>query len=186
MWFSFAFFWWLVSSLKNGLFSSTISFHQIVFCCLFCQLYEFFAYFGILTPYQVIWWFANIFCFSVGFLFIQLMVSFAVQNVFTRSWLSYHLLIFCFSWLWLSNARNHSQDWCEGLLFPCFHLEFYGFRSSLHILNPFPCAWSKTMIQFVAITFSQHDIKKIVLSNCIFLTSRIYNPLHYLTSSNVN
>ena len=86
-----------ISSLEKRLFSSSANFLIILFCVLFC-LFVFaalwiFCIFLILTPYKISD-FANTFSHSEGRLFILLMVSLAVQKLF--SLILPHLFIFAF------------------------------------------------------------------------------------------
>jgi len=80
--------------------------------------------------------FANIFAYSVGYLSILLVVSFAVQKLF--SLVKSHLFIFgSVTCTFGVKSKKSLPRPVSRSLPPMFSLEFYGFRSYIQVFNPF-------------------------------------------------
>ena len=129
LWFWFAFHWrsvilsifsctywpsvWL---LWKNVYSDPLSLFKL-YCLFFCCWVIWVLYiFWILTPYQLCD-LQMFFPHSVGCLFILLIVSFAVQKLF--SLMTSHLF---FSLHLMSNPKNYRQRWWQGAYWLCFLL----------------------------------------------------------------
>ena len=81
-------------------------------------------------------WMANIFSHLVGCLLILLITFFAVQKLFSLTYVLYP------TWLVLllvSNSRSYCQDWCQGGYHLCFLLRSCRiFWAYVHTSNLFP------------------------------------------------
>ena len=88
---------------------------------VFVKLYEFFIFWGILTPCVC---FANIFSHSIGCPFILLVTSFALQKLFIWHSPTY-FLFYCLCFRWMLCLKNYCQE--SRRFFLCFCWEFYSF-----------------------------------------------------------
>ena len=80
-------------------------------------------------------WIANIFSHLVGCLFILLIIFFAVQKLFSLTYMLYPTWLFL---LLVSNLKNHCQDWCQGGYYLCFLLRnFRIFWAYVQVSNLF-------------------------------------------------
>ena len=178
LWFWFAFPWWLVilstfSCIcwpsvcllwkKMSIQIICLFFNQIlwVFFFFFCYWIWILYIFWLLTPYEIIW-FANIFSHLVGYLFILLIISFAVQKLFNLRWS--HLFL-------LSDLKNHCQNQCQGVYPLCFFYELYSTRSYFQVFYSFwdnLCVfgiiwWSRFILLMWLSSFPNIAIKETIL-----------------------
>ena len=114
-------------------------------------------------------WFANIFFYWVGCLFILSMISFAVCRSFhfTLKVIPLVYLCFCFLFFWCQSQETFQKPMSRSLP-PCFLLGAYGFSLYLQVVDPIWvnfCMWSKTVVQC-----SQHHLlKRLSFPHYIFL-----------------
>ena len=102
-----------VSSLEKCLFrSSAYFFNQDFLLLLSCMTSLYILDINLLSNT----WFANIFSHSIGCLCILLMVSSAVQKLFSLMY--FH----CLFLLFVSASKNHYQGWCQRAYHLCFLL----------------------------------------------------------------
>ena len=182
LWFWFAFPWWLVilstfSCIcwpsvcllweKMSIQIICLFFNQILWGFFFCYWIWILYIFWLLTPYEIIW-FANIFSHLVGYLFILLIISFAVQKLFNLRWS--HLFL-------LSDLKNHCQNQCQGVYSLCFFSKLYGTRSYFQVFYSFwdnLCVfgiiwWSRFILLMWLSSFPNVAIKETILFHCKFL-----------------
>ena len=154
-----------MSSLEKNVYSDHLPIFQSDFVGFF---FFFFCYwiwilyiFWLLTPYEIIW-FANIFSHLVGYLFILLIISFAVQKLFNLRWS--HLFL-------LSDLKNHCQNQCQGVYPLCFFYELYSTRSYFQVFYSFwdnLCVfgiiwWSRFILLMWLSSFPNIAIKETIL-----------------------
>ena len=117
------------------------------------------------------------FSHSVGFLFILLMVSFAVQKLL--SLIRCHLFIFAFiSFAYTTDPRKYCYDLCQKMFLPMFSSRSFMvscliFRSLNHFefISVYGVRECSNFIDLhVAVQLSQHHLlKKLSFLHCIFL-----------------
>ena len=105
-----------MSSLGKNVYSDHLPIQSDFVGVFFCYWIWILYIFWLLTPYEIIW-FANIFSHLVGYLFILLIISFAVQKLFKLRWS--HLFL-------LSDLKNHCQN------SPSFMVPGLTFKSFIH------------------------------------------------------
>ena len=118
-------------------------------------------------------WCENVFSQSVDCLFILLMVSFAVQKLFSS--MSSHLSILAFvAFAFGVKSKKSLLNPVSRSLLPMSYSK--SFRSYIYVFNPFWvnfCVWCKTVVQFYSFAcgcpvFPTPFTKETVLSPCIF------------------
>lgn len=98
--------------------------------CPFFNRTDFFCYWIIWVFYTFYinlltdMWFANIFSHLVGCFFILLMISLAVQKLFSFMW-SHLSIFFSLPLLLESDPKTHHQDLCKGAHHLCFLQETF-------------------------------------------------------------
>ena len=125
---------------------------------------------------------ANIFSCSVGCLFILLMISFAVQKLF--SLMKYHLFVFHFvSFAWGDIFNKILLQVTSEILLPVFSSTIFvvsslAFKSLIHFELILVCSarmWSSFIFQHISVQFPQHHLlNKLSLVHCMLASSVKY------------
>ena len=135
-----------MSSLGKNVYSDHLPIQSDFVGVFFCYWIWILYIFWLLTPYEIIW-FANIFSHLVGYLFILLIISFAVQKLFNLRWC--HLF---FSELY--GTRSYFQV-------------FYSFWDNLCVFGII--WWSRFILLMWLSSFPNIAIKETILFHCKFL-----------------
>ena len=184
LWFSFAFPWWLAMlsifscawwpsacALWRNVYSVLLPIFKSGFCfflmlsCMSC------FYVLDINPLSVIS-FANIFSHSVGCLFVLLMVSFAVQKLF--SLIRSHLFIFAFVCFRRRIQKNIAAIYVKECFAYVSSRSFIVSSLTLSLWSTefiFVCVkeCSNFILFYVAIQFPQHHLLNRLFLHCIFL-----------------
>ena len=159
LWFWLAFLWWLMmlSIFSCNCWSSVLFGKNIQICHFFKSQIDCILAIGCLSSLYILYfnplsdmWFANIFFHSVGFLFILLIISFAVQKHFNL--IQSHMFNFASAaFALVSDPKSYHQDQYQGGLLPMFSSRNFmvaglTFESNLFWVNF--CVRCKIVIQF--------------------------------------
>ena len=128
-----------------------------------------------INPFSEKW--ANMFSHFVGCLFILLMISFAVQKLFSLT--KSHLFIFSFvSLAWEIYLIKYCYEQCLRFCCLCILLQFFmvwglTFKFLIHFEFILVCSirrWSSFIVMHVSVQFSQHHLlNKLSLAHCMCL-----------------